>query len=154
MSTPTLALTYDNIVSFLNAQTSGSTPTRTLTFGTDTISEANVNFQITSVQSYLAWFLGPLIWGSGDPNTIGAVNRLWLLYATAYILAALSGNLLITGFDVQVGDARLAKSQRGARYQTLVTMYMNEVKMLIMQLTQNSLTTTGGQSPAGFDSGV
>lgn len=146
-----LALTYDNIVSFLNAQTSGREGARILTFGTDTISEANVVFHINSVQSYLAWFLGSTIWGSGDPNVIGAVNRLWLLYTTAYVLAALSGNLLITGFDVQVGDARLAKSQRGARYQTLVTMYMNEVKMLILQLTQNSLTTTGGQSPAGLE---
>ena len=146
-----LTLTYDNIVSFLNASTAGHEPNRTLTFGTDTISEANVNFQINSVQSYLAWFLGPTIWGSGDPNTIGAVNRLWLLYTAAYVLAALSGNLLITGFDVQVGDARLAKSQRGARYQSLVTMYMNDVKMLILQLTQGTLTTTGGQSPAGFE---
>jgi hypothetical protein len=144
------ALTYDNIVADLNAQTTGTTPSRTLTFGTDAISETNVNAQITSVGAYLAWFLGSAIWGSTDANTIGAVNRLWLKYAGAFILAALSGNLLITGFDVQVGDARLAKSQRGARYQSLVTMYMNEAKMLILQLTQNSLATTGGQSPAGM----
>ena len=149
MSSP--ALTYDNIVANLNAQTSGTTPSRTLTFGTDTISEGNVNQQINSVQTYLAWFLGPRIWGRGDSNTVGVINRLWMQYASAYILAALSGNLLITGFDVQVGDARLAKSQRGAHYQSLVTMYMNEVKMLILQLTQNSLATTGGQSPAGLD---
>ena len=149
MSSPTL--TYDNIVALLNAQTSGSTPSRVLTFGTDTISEGNVNAQINSVQSYLSWFLGSSIWGSGDSNVIGVVNRLWLLYASSFVLAALSGNLLITGFDVQVGDARLAKSQRGQRYQSLVTMYMNEVKMLIMQLTQYTLNTTGGQSPAGFE---
>ena len=149
MSSP--ALSYDNIVALLNAQTSGSTPSRVLTFGTDTISEANVNAQINSVQSYLSWFLGSNIWGSGDSNVIGVVNRLWLLYASSFVLAALSGNLLITGFDVQVGDARLVKSQRGQRYQSLVTMYMNEVKMLIMQLTQYTLNTTGGQSPAGFE---
>jgi len=149
MSSP--ALSYDNIVALLNAQTSGSTPSRVLTFGTDTISEGNVNAQINSVQSYLSWFLGSSIWGSGDSNVIGVVNRLWLLYASSFVLAALSGNLLITGFDVQVGDARLAKSQRGQRYQSLVTMYMNEVKMLIMQLTQYTLNTTGGQSPAGFE---
>jgi hypothetical protein len=148
MSAPTL--TYDNIVADLNAQTTGTTPSRVLTFGTDTISEANVNAQINSVGSYLTWFLGAKIWGSTDPVTLGAVNRLWLKYATAFILAALSGNLLITGFDVSVGDARLSKSQRGARYQSLVTMYMNEAKMLMLQLTQNSLATTGGQSPAGW----
>jgi len=149
MSSP--SLTYDNVVALLNAQTSGSAPSRVLTFGTDTISEANVNAQINSVQSYLSWFLGSTIWGSGDSSIIGVVNRLWLLYASSFVLAALSGNLLITGFDVQVGDARLAKSQRGQRYQSLVTMYMNEVKMLIMQLTQYTLNTTGGQSPAGFE---
>jgi len=145
------ALTYDNIVSFLNATTTGTEPNRTLTFGTDTISEPNVVSQINSVQSYLSWFLGSTIWGSGDPNVIGVVNRLWLLYASSFVLAALSGNLLITGFDVQVGDARLSKSQRAQRYQSLVTMYMNEVKMLVMQLTQYTLNTTGGQSPAGVE---
>src|SRR5208337_773972 len=130
MSSP--ALTYDNIVADLNAQTAGTTPNRVLTFGTDTITEANVNAQINSVQAYLSWFLGSGIWGSGDSKVVGVVNRVWLKYAASFVLAALSGNLLITGFDVQVGDARLSKSQRALRYQSLVTMYMNEVKMMIM----------------------
>lgn len=145
MSSPTL--TYDNIVSFLNAQTSGTDPNRTLTFYTDTISEANVNTHINSVQSYLQWFLGPSIWNSGDPTVIGAVNRLWLLYASAYVLAALSGSLLITGFDVNIGDVRMSKSQRGQRYQSLITTFLSEVKMLVIQLTQFTLTKTGGQGP-------
>ena len=150
MSSPTL--TYDNIVTFLNASTSGIEPNRTLTFGVDTISEASVTAQINSVQGYLQWFLGSSIWNSSDSTVIGAVNRLWLLYASAYVLAALSGSLLITGFDVQIGDVRMVKSQRGQRYQSLLTMYLNEVKMLIMQLTQYTLQTTGGQSPAGAES--
>ncbi len=149
MSSPSLA--YDNIVSFLNATSAGTTPNRTLTFGTDTISEANVNTQINSVQAYLSWFLGSGIWNSGDSAVIGVVNRLWLLYASCFVLSALSGNLLITGFDVQVGDARLSKSQRALRYQSLVTMYMNEVKMLSIQLTQFTLQKTGGSSPAGAE---
>ena len=149
MSSPTL--TYDNIVSFLNAQTAGTTPNRTLTFGTDTIGEANVNTHINSVQSYLQWFLGNSIWNSGDTNTVGAVNRLWLLYACSYVLAALSGSLLITGFDVSIGDVRMSKSQRGQRYQSLITGYMNEVKMIIVQLTQYTLQTTGGNAPAGIE---
>jgi hypothetical protein len=143
------ALTYDNVVSFLNATTAGTTPNRTLTFGVDTISEGNVNTHINSVQSYLSWFLGPSIWNSTDPNVVGSVNRLWLLYATCYALAALSGSLLITGFDVSVGDARLMKGQRAQRYQSLLMGYMNEVRMLIVQLTQFTLATTGGQTPAG-----
>ena len=145
MSSPTL--TYDSIVSFLNATTAGTTPNRTLTFGTDTISEANVNTHINSVQSYLQWFLGVNIWNSGDTTVIGTVNRLWLVYATAYVLAALSGSLLITGFDVSIGDLRMSKSQRGQRYQSLITGYLNEAKMIIIQLTQYTLTKTGGQSP-------
>jgi len=149
MSSPTL--TYDNIVSFLNAQTSGTEPNRTLTFGTDTISEGSVNTHINSLQGYLSWFLGSSIWNSGDAATLGAVNRLWLLYAAAYVLAALSGCLLITGFDVQVGDVRMSKSQRGQRYQSLITGYLNEAKMIIIQLTQYTLQTTGGQSPAGME---
>ena len=145
MSSPTL--TYDTIVSFLNATTAGTTPNRTLTFGTDTISEANVNTHINSVQSYLQWFLGINIWNSGDTTVIGTVNRLWLVYATAYVLAALSSSLLITGFDVSIGDLRMSKSQRGQRYQSLITGYLNEAKMIIIQLTQYTLTKTGGQSP-------
>ena len=151
MSSPTLI--YDTIVSFLNATTAGTTPNRTLTFGTDTISEANVNTHISSVQGYLQWFLGSSIWNSGDPNTIGAVNRLWLLYTCSYVLAALSGCLLITGFDVQIGDVRMSKSQRGQRYQSLITGYMNEAKMIIIQLTQYTIQTTGGNyAPAGMES--
>lgn len=145
MSSPTL--TYDNIVAFLNAQTSGTEPNRTLTFGQDTISEGSVNTHINSVQGYLSWFLGSTIWNSGDPATLGAVNRLWLVYATAYVLAALSGSLLITGFDVNIGDVRMSKSQRALRYQSLITGYLNEARLLIIQLTQFTLAKTGGQGP-------
>jgi hypothetical protein len=144
MSSPTL--TYDNIVSFLNAATAGTTPNRVLTFGEDAISEANVNTHISSVQSYLQWFLGTSIWNSTDSTVIGVVNRLWLLYAAAFVLAALSGSLIITGFDVQIGDVRQAKSQRGQRYQSLITTFLNEVKMLTIQLTQYTLQTTGGST--------
>jgi hypothetical protein len=145
MSSP--ALTYDNIVSFLNAQTSGIEPNRTLTFGQDMITEPSVNTHINSVQSYLQWFLGPSIWSNGDSTVIGAVNRLWLVYAAAYVLAALSGSLLITGFDVNIGDVRMSRSQRGQRYQSLITGYLNEAKMIIIQLTQFTLQKTGGQGP-------
>lgn len=145
MSQPTL--TYDNIVSFLNAASSGTEPNATMTFGDDTISQANVTTHINSVQSYLQWFLGTGIWNSTDSTVIGAVNRLWLLYTCAFVLAALSGNLIITGFDVNVGDVRLMKSQRALRYQSLITQYLSEVKMLIVQLTQYTLTKTGGASP-------
>jgi hypothetical protein len=145
LSSPTL--TYDNIVSLLNAQTSGIEPNRTLTFGQDTIIEPSVNTHITSVQSYLQWFLGPSIWGGGDSTVIGAVNRLWLVYAAAYVLAALSGSLLITGFDVNIGDVRMSRSQRGQRYQSLITGYLNEAKLIIIQLTQFTLQKTGGQGP-------
>jgi hypothetical protein len=149
VSSPTL--TYDNIVSFLNATSTGTEPSATLTFGSDSISQANVTTHINSVQSYLQWFLGPSIWNSTDTTVIGTVNRLWLLYASAYVLAALSGSLLITGFDVQVGDVRMSKSQRGQRYQSLITTFLSEAKMLVVQLTQYTLQTTGGQSPAGME---
>jgi len=145
LSTPTL--TYDNVVAFLNATTSGMEPNRTLTFGSDTISEASVNTHINSLQGYLQWFLGSSIWNSGDSNTLAAVNRLLLVYVSAYVLAALSGSLLITGFDVQIGDVRMSKSQRGQRYQSLITAYLSEAKMIIIQLTQYTIQKTGGQSP-------
>ena len=122
-------------------------PNRTLTFGPDSITEASVNAHITSVQGYLQWFLGSSIWNSGDPNTLAAVNRLLQVYVSAYVLAALSGSLLITGFDVQVGDVRMSKSQRGQRYQSLITGYLNEAKMIIIQLTQYTIQKTGGQTP-------
>ena len=149
MSSP--SLTYDNIVSFLNAATSGTEPNATLTFGSDSISQANVTAHINSAQGYLQWFLGPSIWGSGDSTVIGAVNRVWLLYTSAFVLAALSGNLLITGFDVSIGDVRMSKSQRNQRYQALITTFLSEAKTTVLQLTQYTLQTTGGQSPAGME---
>jgi len=149
MSSP--SLTYDNIVSFLNATTSGTEPNATLTFGSDSISQANVTAHINSAQGYLQWFLGPSIWGSGDSAVIGAVNRVWLLYTSAFVLAALSGNLLITGFDVSIGDVRMSKSQRNQRYQALITTFLSEAKTTVLQLTQYTLQTTGGQSPAGME---
>jgi hypothetical protein len=127
-------VTFDNIVSFLNATADGITPTRTLTFYKDTISEASVTQHITSAGDYLHFFLGDGVWNTTDPVTAPAVQRLFLFYAAAMVLSVLCGGLIITGFDITMSDLTLRRSERGQVYMKLVETFMGEARMLANQL--------------------
>jgi hypothetical protein len=136
-------VTYDDIVQILNATSSGITPTRTLTFYKDSISEATVTQHIGSAGDYLHFFLGDAIWTTTDSVTAPAVQRLLLLYSAAMVLPVLSGGLIITGFDIIMSDLTLRRSERGQVYLKLITALMNEARMLANQLYRVAIVKEG-----------
>jgi hypothetical protein len=138
-------VTYDDIVSFLNATSNGVTPSRTLTFYKDSISEATAQAHIDSAEAYLRWFFGSAIWNTSDPDTAGAVQRVFLLYAAACVLSVLCGGLIVSGFNITMSDLSLARSERFNVYHGLITDFSGEAESLAMQLTQFTLAKAGGK---------
>jgi hypothetical protein len=140
---PTVA--YDDIVTFLNASSAGTTPNRTLTFYKDTITEASVISHITSADAYVHWFIGDAIWTTTDSVTAPAVQRLALLYAAAMVLSVLSGGLIITGFNVSMSELNMQRSERFNVYASLIADFTGEAEGIAMQLTQFTFAKAGGK---------
>jgi hypothetical protein len=140
---PTVA--YDDVVKFINANSTGTTPNRTLTFYKDSISEETVQQHIASANAYIHFFIGDAIWNATDPVTAPAVQRLALLYACTMILSILCGGLIVSGFNITMSDLSLQRSERFTVYGKLVADFAGQAQNLAMQLTQFTLAKTGGK---------
>lgn len=139
------SVSFDDIVEFLSASFDGVTPTRTLTFYKDSISEASVQRHINSAGAYIHFFIGDAIWNTTDSVTAPVVQRLFLLYAAAMVLSVLSGGLIISGFNITMSDLSLQRSERFNVYHNLIADFTGEAESLAMQLTQFTLAKAGGK---------
>jgi hypothetical protein len=133
---------YDDIVALINATSTGTTPARTLTFYQDSLPEATVQAHIDAAAAYLHFFLGDANWTSTDSIVAPAVANCYLFYATALVLAVLSGGMMISGFDITMSDVALKRSQRGRIYTGVAGSFLTQAQQLAMQLTQFQLTVT------------
>lgn len=140
---PTVA--YDDIVKFISASSTGTTPNRTLTFYKDSVSEATVLQHISGAGDYIHFFVGDAIWTTADSVTAPVVQRLALLYAAARVLSVLSGGLIITGFNVSMSELNMQRSERFNIYHSLIADFMGEAHTLAMQLTQFTFAKAGGK---------
>jgi hypothetical protein len=143
---PTIA--YDDVCGFIHAKSKGTEPNRTMTWHRDRISELSVLSQINSALGYLAWFVGSDTWNSVDPNTQAACQRLALLYCSAYVLTALSGGLIITGFNKTVGGESFEASERGKIYLDVITPFLAEAEVIRVALTQFNIVKSPGSIAA------
>ena len=138
-------VSFDDILEFISASSTGPTPNRTLTFYKDSISEATVQRHIDSSNAYIHFFIGDAIWNTADSVTAPAVQRLALLYAAAKVLSVLSGGLIITGFNVSMSELTMQRSERFNIYHNLIADFMGEAHTLAMQLTQFTFAKAGGK---------
>jgi hypothetical protein len=139
------SVSFDDIVDFINATASGVTPTRTLTFYKDTITETSVQKHIDSAGAYIHFFIGDAMWNTTDPVTAPVVQRLFLLYAAAMVLSVLCGGLILSGFNITMSDLSLQRSERLTVYHDLIADFTGEAESLAMQLTQFTFAKAGGR---------
>ena len=136
---------YDDVVTFLSASSSGTTPNRTLIFYKDSLSEATVQRHIDSANAYIHWFIGDAIWNMTDSVVAPIVQRLALLYACTMVLSVLCGGLIVSGFNIVMSDLSLQRTERFTVYHDLITDFSGEAESLAMQLTQFTLAKAGGK---------
>ena len=135
---------YDDIVEYIHASTTGTTPNRTLTFGVDTVSEASVNRQLLGATAYIHWFIGDTNWNTADATLAPLVQDLLYLYAAARVLSVLAGGLMVTGFNVTMTDLNMQRSERFTVYHDMISDFTNEAESIALQMTQFTLYKAGG----------
>jgi hypothetical protein len=136
---------FDDIVTFLSASSTGTTPNRTLTFYKDSLSEASVQRHIDGASAYIHWFIGDALWNTQDPVGAPIVSRLLLLYACTMVLSVLCGGLIVSGFNIVMSDLSLQRSERFNVYHDLIADFSGEAESLAMQMTQFTLAKAGGK---------